>query len=107
LSHTIRAAPKILVDLRAMKEQVREQALQSFHHKASGVRADEAPQAAFERVSALLAHAGWKAKAHVRPNGTMIAARKGAANRAAASWPAPNDKLCSNTPTCASSMSRT
>ncbi|HVK33866.1 MAG TPA: cytochrome c biogenesis protein ResB, partial [Burkholderiaceae bacterium] len=76
-----RNAPKILADLRSMKEQVREQALTSFHHKASGVRAAEAPDAALARVSALLVAAGWKAKAQVRPNGTMVAARKGAANK--------------------------
>ena len=56
-----RNAPKILADLRSMKEQVREQALTSFHHKASGVRAAEAPDAALARVSALLVAAGWKA----------------------------------------------
>jgi cytochrome c biogenesis protein len=76
-----RQAPKIFADLKAMKEHVREQALGSFHHKASGVRADEAPPAALERVAALLARAGWKAKAQVRDNGTMVAARKGAANK--------------------------
>lgn len=77
----IRQTPKIIADLKAMKEHVREQALQSFPHKASGVRADESPQAAFERVSGLLARGGWKAKAQVRANGTMVAARKGAANK--------------------------
>jgi cytochrome c biogenesis protein len=76
-----RNAPKIFVDLKAMKEQVREQALNAFHHKASGVRANETPDAALARISALLTGAGWKAKAQVRPNGTMLAARKGAANK--------------------------
>ncbi len=76
-----RNAPKIFADLKAMKEHVREQALNAFHHKASGVRAQESPQAALERVSGLLQRAGWKAKAQVRDNGTMIAARKGAANK--------------------------
>jgi cytochrome c biogenesis protein len=76
-----RNAPKILADLKSTKEHVREQALVAFHHKASGVRAAEAPDAALARVSALLVAAGWKAKAQVRPNGTMVAARKGAANK--------------------------
>lgn len=76
-----RNTPKILADLRSMKEQVREQALASFHHKANGVRAAEPPEAVLARVSALLVAAGWKAKAQVRPNGTMVAARKGAANK--------------------------
>lgn len=76
-----RNAPKIVADLRAMKEHVREQALAAFHHKGSAVRADETPQAAQARVSALLASAGWKAKLDPRPHGVMVAARKGAANK--------------------------
>jgi cytochrome c biogenesis protein len=76
-----RNAPKIFTDLKAMKEGVREQALASFHHRASGVRAGESPQAALERVSGLLSGGGWKAKAQVRPHGVMVAARKGAANK--------------------------
>ena len=75
------ATPKILADLKSMKENVREQALAAFHHKASGVRPAEAPDAALARVSGLLVAAGWKAKAEVRPHGTMVAARKGAANK--------------------------
>ena len=76
-----RNAPKIFVDLRAMKEHVREQALQRLSPQGPGVRADETPEAALARISALLAGAGWKAKAQRRPNGTMLAARKGAANK--------------------------
>jgi cytochrome c biogenesis protein len=76
-----RNAPKIFADLRAMKEQVREQSLAAFHHRASGVRDSETPDAALARVSALLVRAGWKSKAEVRPHGTMVAARKGAANK--------------------------
>jgi len=76
-----RNTPKILADLKSMKEHVREQALAAFHHKASGVRAAETPDAALARVSGLLVAAGWKAKAEVRPHGTMVAARKGAANK--------------------------
>jgi cytochrome c biogenesis protein len=75
-----RNTPKILADLKAYKENVREQSLQAFHHKAQA-SVGETRDAAFERVSALLAAGGWKAKAQVRPNGTMIAARKGATNK--------------------------
>jgi cytochrome c biogenesis protein len=75
-----RNAPKIVHDLRSLKEQVREQALQAFHHKAQGTLA-ETPDAALQRIGALLGAHGWKAKADVRPHGTMIAARKGAANK--------------------------
>lgn len=75
-----RNAPKIAADLKAYKEQLRVPALQAFHHKAQGVVGDS-PAATAARVSALLAAAGWKAKHDVRAGGTMIAARKGMANK--------------------------
>ena len=75
-----RNAPKIMADLRTYKEQVREQALAAFHHRGQAELA-EAPTQAYGRISALLLGAGWKAKAQVRANGTMIAARRGAANK--------------------------
>ena len=82
----IRNAPKIAVELRTYKEHIREQSLQAFHHKAQG-RLAETPQAAYDRVAALLGSQGWKARAQVRStdaratSGTMIAARKGMANK--------------------------
>jgi len=75
-----RNTPKILHDLRNYKEHLREQGLQAFHLKGQAVSA-EAPEAAYERVAKLLTGGGWKAKAQVRENGTMIAARRGAANK--------------------------
>jgi cytochrome c biogenesis protein len=75
-----RNTPKIIVDLRNYKEHLREQGLQAFHLKAQGASA-ETPSAAFDRVSALLVGAGWKAKVEAREHGTMIAARRGAANK--------------------------
>ena len=75
-----RNAPKILVDLKSYKEQVRVQALKSFHHKAAGTLAS-APAATLQQVSALLTQQGWQAKAQIRPEGTMVAARKGMANK--------------------------
>lgn len=80
-----RNAPKIAHELRAYKEQVREQALQAFHHKARGVVA-EPREAVFERVTALLQRNGWKARAQVRRDGqtvrgVMVAAKKGSANK--------------------------
>jgi cytochrome c biogenesis protein len=76
-----RNAPKIAADLRAYKEKLRVPALQAFHHKADGLLQGETPAAASARVQALLARAGWKAKLDERPGGTMIAARKGMANK--------------------------
>jgi len=75
-----RNAPKILAELRSYKEGVREQALKSFHHKAEGTLA-ATPDATLERVNQLLISQGWKARAQVRANGTMVAARKGMANK--------------------------
>ncbi|WP_280152865.1 cytochrome c biogenesis protein ResB [Piscinibacter sp. XHJ-5] len=75
-----RNTPKILHDLRHYKEHLREQGLQAFHLKGQGTTA-ESREAAFERVSSLLVRAGWKAKVQVREHGTMIAARRGAANK--------------------------
>ncbi len=80
-----RNTPKILVDLRTYKEHLREQSLVSFHHKGQATLTESRDQA-FERISALLVHAGWRAKVQVRRNGdaeigTMIAARRGAANK--------------------------
>ena len=75
-----RNTPKILADLRNSKESLREQALQSFHHKASGDLASS-PEASLAHVNQLLTHQGWKAKAQVRPHGTMVAARRGQANK--------------------------
>ncbi len=75
-----RNTPKILHDLRNYKEHVREQGLQAFHLKAQG-HTSESLEAAFERVSQLLTAAGWRARAQRRDHGTMIAARRGAANK--------------------------
>ncbi|NRF71900.1 cytochrome c biogenesis protein ResB [Aquincola sp. S2] len=75
-----RNAPKIVADLRSYKESVREQALMAFHHRAHG-RLALAPDAALQRASALLASHGWQARAQVREGGTMVAARKGVANK--------------------------
>ena len=75
-----RNTPKIIHDLKTYKEQVREQALQAFHHKGMGRTAETRDQA-LGRLSSLLERSGWKAKAHVREHGVMLAARKGMANK--------------------------
>lgn len=75
-----RNAPKIFVDLRSFKENVREQSLKAFHHKADGELPMQREQA-LERVSSVLAQRGWSARAQVREGGTMVAARKGRVNK--------------------------
>jgi cytochrome c biogenesis protein len=79
-----RQTPKILADLRTLKEGLREQALQSFKHRAqAGV--DGAPEAAARRIGEALARSGWKVKLQqrstARGEGWMVAARAGAANK--------------------------
>ncbi|MBA2962591.1 MULTISPECIES: cytochrome c biogenesis protein ResB [Ramlibacter] len=79
-----RQTPKILADLRTLKEGMREQALQSFKHRAqAGV--DGSPEVAARRIGDALARAGWKVKlqqrASARGEGWMVAARAGAANK--------------------------
>lgn len=81
-----RNTPKILADLRTYKEGIREQALNAFHHKGSAETA-EPLDGAYERVSKQLVAEGWRAKVEQRRDsdgalrGTMIAARKGSANK--------------------------
>jgi cytochrome c biogenesis protein len=79
-----RQAPKIFTDLRTLKEGMREQALQSFKHRAQGHLAGE-PQALAHRMGEALARSGWKVKLQQRTTprgqGWMVAARAGAANK--------------------------
>ena len=79
-----RNTPKILVDLKAYKENIREQSLKAFHHKAEGAL-NEAPEAAAHRLGQLLATGGWKVRLQSRDTaqgvGWMLAAKAGAANK--------------------------
>lgn len=76
----VRNTPKVLHDLKTYKEHIREQGLQAFHHKTTGVLA-EGSNDTLSRITQLLQRNGWKAKAQVRDNGVMVAAKKGGANR--------------------------
>ena len=84
-----RNTPKIIHDLRTYKESMREQSLVAFHHKGSAELA-QSSDAVYARVSELLVDSGWRAKVEQRRDGadassavrgTMIAARRGAANK--------------------------
>jgi cytochrome c biogenesis protein len=76
----IRNAPKMIRDMRSWRENVREVSLRNFHHKAEWSaplpRAELARQAA-----ARLAHAGYSARIVDKDHGTLVAAKKGAANK--------------------------
>ncbi|MGZ5271384.1 MAG: cytochrome c biogenesis protein ResB [Ramlibacter sp.] len=75
-----RNAPKIVADLRSTKENLREQSLQAFRHRARADVAD-APEAAAHRIGQALSGGGWKVKLQQRSGGWMVAARAGVANK--------------------------
>lgn len=79
-----RHVPKYLADLRNYKENIREQSLQAFHHKAQATL-DEAPQVAAQRMGGILARSGWKVKLQERDvhggKGYMVAAKAGSVNK--------------------------
>ena len=79
-----RNTPKILADLKNYKENVREQSLKAFHHRAQGGLPD-APQAAARRIGQALATGGWRVRLQQRStpqgDGWMVAAKAGAANK--------------------------
>ncbi|MDH4428609.1 MAG: cytochrome c biogenesis protein ResB [Acidovorax sp.] len=81
-----RNTPKILADLRVYKENIREQSLKAFHHKAEADLADGA-EAEARRIGTMLAGGGWKVRLQQRDTsagpgtGWMVAAKAGAANK--------------------------
>ena len=79
-----RNTPKILADLRLYKENIREQSLKAFHHKAEGTLA-LTPETAAQQIGQLLATGGWKVRLQSRQTadgmGWMVAAKAGAANK--------------------------
>jgi cytochrome c biogenesis protein len=79
-----RNTPKILVDIRVYKENIREQSLKAFHHKAQAELGGSAEVEA-RRIGSLLAGGGWKVRLQQRDSaqgaGWMVAAKAGAANK--------------------------
>jgi cytochrome c biogenesis protein len=75
-----RNGPKMLKDIGSWRENVREQSLRNFHHKAEWIAATPvaglAPQLA-QRIGAN----GYKVKLVEKDGATLIAAKKGAANK--------------------------
>ena len=80
-----RNTPKYLADMRTYKENIREQSLKAFHHKAEGDVPGEGPAASAQRIGQQLAAGGWKVRLQERPReggaGWMVAAKKGSANK--------------------------
>jgi cytochrome c biogenesis protein len=76
-----RNTPKILADFKAYKENIREQSLQAFHHRAEGALV-ETPEVAARNVGQALVAAGWKVRLQQRGDaGWMVAAKAGTLNK--------------------------
>ena len=75
-----RNTPKIFADLKAYKENIRENALRAFHHRAEATLA-AAPEAEAQRVGRTLAASGWKVRLQQRSGGWMVAAKAGGINK--------------------------
>ena len=75
-----RNTPKILSDFNQLKEDVREQSLKAFGHRAQAGLA-ESPEVAARRIGQTLVESGWKVKLQERSAGWMVAAKKGSVNK--------------------------
>ncbi|WP_211442970.1 cytochrome c biogenesis protein ResB [Collimonas humicola] len=75
-----RNAPKMLKDMRSWRENVREQSLRNFHHKAEWTSAT-APALLTQQLAARIAAKGYKTKLVAKDNATLITAKQGAANK--------------------------
>ncbi len=76
----VRNAPKMLKDMRSWRENVREQSLRNFHHKAEWSSALPLPEFAQE-MAQRVAVSGYKLKLVEKDGGILIAAKQGAANK--------------------------
>ncbi|MYM21272.1 cytochrome c biogenesis protein ResB [Duganella sp. FT135W] len=76
----VRNAPKMLQDMRSWRENVRENSLLNFHHKMQW-RAPLTRAALAQQSAARLVDAGYKVKLVEKENGTLVAAKQGAANK--------------------------
>ena len=76
----IRNTPKMLKDMRSWRENVREQSLRNFHHKAEWSSA--LPLTGFtQQLAQRIVHGGYKVKVVDKDGGVLIAAKQGAANK--------------------------
>lgn len=75
-----RNTPKIFSDLKQFKENLREQSLLAFGHRAQATL-NESSNSAAQRVQAQLEQTGWRVKLSQRANGVMVAAKRGGSNR--------------------------
>ena len=75
-----RNAPKMIKDMRSWRENVREQSLRNFHHKAEWTAALSCEAMTQEMVNRI-ASGGYRIKVVEKGEATLIAAKQGAANK--------------------------
>ncbi|MBP0599134.1 cytochrome c biogenesis protein ResB [Herbaspirillum sp. LeCh32-8] len=75
-----RNAPKMLRDVKSWRDNVREQSLRNFHHKAEW-RIAGAPAQAAAVLARQVAGRGYKVKLVDKDGSTLLAAKQGAANK--------------------------
>ncbi|RZI44907.1 cytochrome c biogenesis protein ResB [Herbaspirillum sp. HC18] len=76
----VRNTPKMLRDMRSWRENVREQSLRNFHHKAEWGAARPVAEAAQDLVRRI-GDGGYKSLIVQKEGGVLIAAKRGAANK--------------------------
>jgi cytochrome c biogenesis protein len=76
----VRNGPKMVRDMRSWREQVREDSLRNFHHKAEWT-APLARSALVQQTAQRLQHAGYAVKVVDKDGSTLVAAKKGAGNK--------------------------
>ena len=75
-----RNAPKMLADMRSWRENVREQSLRNFHHRAEWQMSAPHASAAAELATRVSA-AGYRVRMVAKDDATLITAKQGAANK--------------------------
>lgn len=75
-----RNAPKMFKDMRSWKENVREQSLRNFHHKAEWT-VDTGPAVLAGQLAQRIRDTGYKVKVLEKEQAILITAKKGAANK--------------------------
>jgi cytochrome c biogenesis protein len=76
----LRNAPKMVRDMKSWREHVREESLRNFHHKAEW-QAPLTRAALAARTASRLRDAGYQVKTVEKDQATLVAAKKGAANK--------------------------
>ncbi|GGC80654.1 cytochrome c biogenesis protein ResB [Undibacterium terreum] len=76
----IRNAPKMLKDMSSWRDNVREQSLRNFHHRAEW-RSTASRTELLQQLTAHIGRIGYKFKVVEKENATLVAAKRGAANK--------------------------